>query len=114
MTLWRLAALDPALITAQRDGLCVQLKNWHIQCVDKLRKARSAPNGAISNGTAAGGNAGSGKKSEVDLFPGFKSAIEACQLNWNDYVLPGVVDLQKFHQAWKYSLPKNQEVCSVL
>ena len=31
-----------------------------------------------------------GKLSDVEIFSGFKPAIEACFLNWDDYPLPGV------------------------
>lgn len=41
----------------------------------------------------AGSSSGSGSNKRVtdgDVFPGFKPAIEACQLDWSDYPLPGV------------------------
>lgn len=43
--------------------------------------------------TEAGSSGGSGNTKRVtdgDVFPGFKPAIEACQLDWSDYPLPGV------------------------
>lgn len=85
VTLWRLAALNPALSSDQRSSLCSQLKDWHISTIEKLRKSRNS-NGMNHALQAA---ASTLRKSDIDAFTGFKPAIEACQLEWNDYLLVG-------------------------
>jgi hypothetical protein len=89
--LWRLAALNPTLSPIQRDDLSAQFKDWHIKTIDKVRKARSSnlPGG----GTTI-------KKSDIELFPGFKPSIEACQLTWDDYVIAGVTYVEK-EKMWR-------------
>ena len=48
---------------------------------------RNAP----SNSSGGGGGGGkSGKPSDLELFPGFKPAIEGCTLSWDDYPIQGV------------------------
>ena len=93
VTLWRLAALNPALSTIQRDDLIIQLKDWHIKTIDKVRKGRS---------NMAGGSS-TVKKQDIEIFPGFKPAIEACQLSWDDYYIPGVTFVEKGRRQWRFT-----------
>ena len=95
VTLWRLAALNPALSPIQRDDLSTQLKDWHMLSIDKVRKARG------SNVNANGNTAI--KKSDIEIFPGFKPALEACQLDWCDYVILGVTYVEKHPPHWRFS-----------
>ena len=86
VTLWRLAALDPRLVPSQRQDLCSQLMEWHLATINKVRKAR---------GTNVPGGSNSVKKSDIEIFSGFKSGIEACQMSWDDYDLPGITSRNK-------------------
>ena len=101
MTLWRLAALNPALCTSARTSLCKQLQEFHILTVDKLcNKTR----GNAANSTVAIFN-----RADIDNFSGFKPAIEACHLDWNDYVLRPDANASGFFprpKSWMMSLCK--------
>lgn len=97
VTLWRLAALNPSLIAAQRNDLSLHLSQWQKQCLDRLCRVRQM------NSQTAGGT-GSSQPRAADLeavFPGFRPAIEACQLDWTNLALPdGVADLLKYRSQW--------------
>ncbi|CAL4153708.1 unnamed protein product, partial [Meganyctiphanes norvegica] len=82
VVLWRLAALNPALSPVEREQLIDQFKTWHMRVLDRVAKSKEAGN------TTGGG--GGKKNADIDVFPGFKPACEACLLDWNDYPLPGV------------------------
>lgn len=82
VTLWRLAALHPLLSPAQRDMLARQFREWHAQCIEKVRKGRL--------NLTAQGTATTLKKTEVDCFPGFKPSIEACLLDWVAYPISNI------------------------
>ena len=98
VTLWRLAALNPALSSIQRDDLASQLKDWHIKTIDRVRKGRSA------NMSATNSNI---KKADIEIFSGFKASIEACQLDWKDYPIPGLTYQEnEYHVRWKFSFGK--------
>lgn len=58
-----------------------------------MRKARNSGSGNASNSV---------KKADMENFSGFKPAIEACQLTWNDYPIPGVTYSSKDGQRWHY------------
>ena len=94
MTLWRLAALNPALSPIERDDLDTQIREWHIQTVDKVRKGRP---------TNVGGGNNAVRKADVEVFSGFKPAIEACKLDWCDYVITGVTYQDSYRAYWKFS-----------
>lgn len=96
VTLWRLAALDPALSSSQRSGLCSKLKAWHVLTIEKLCKPRNA-NGISHTLPPVI------KKSDIDAFTGFKMAIEACQLEWSD-LLP--IGSAKSACGWAGSLSR--------
>ncbi|KAJ9580171.1 hypothetical protein L9F63_004188, partial [Diploptera punctata] len=81
--LWRLAALNPGLSPEERELLHKQFRDWHLKIVEKVMKSR-------------GGSCGNNMKNvnsfrnDVEVFTGFKPAIEACYLDWDDYPLPGI------------------------
>ncbi|XP_025100498.1 zinc finger SWIM domain-containing protein 8-like isoform X2 [Pomacea canaliculata] len=93
VALWRLAALNPRLSPVQRQDLCAKFRDWHISTVEKVRKARNSTSGNSSNNV---------KKTDMENFSGFKPAIEACQLTWEDYPIPGVTYSSKDGQRWHY------------
>lgn len=97
VTLWRFAALNPKLSTIQRDDLCAKFKDWHICIIDKVRKAR----GPNVNGP------GSIKKVDIEGFVGFKPAVEACQMDWTEYKIPGVTFPE--HSTWHYTFTRVNE-----
>nr|XP_011443902.2 zinc finger SWIM domain-containing protein 8 [Crassostrea gigas] len=86
VTLWRLSALNPKLSPIQRDDLVVKFREWHISTIEKVKKARSSVNGASNTGM---------KKNDLENFVGFKPSIEACNLEWTDYPIPGVTYSEK-------------------
>ncbi|ESO89038.1 hypothetical protein LOTGIDRAFT_209983 [Lottia gigantea] len=92
VTLWRLGALNPKLSPIQRDDLCTKFKDWHIATIEKVRKARSSSNNSSGNV----------KKNDIENFPGFKPAIEACHLTWEDYPIRGVTYCDKEGSRWVY------------
>lgn len=61
-------------------------------CV-QVRKARNSTSGNTANNI---------KKADMENFSGFKPAIEACQLTWEDYPIPGVTYSSKDGQRWNY------------
>ncbi|OQV21645.1 Zinc finger SWIM domain-containing protein 8 [Hypsibius exemplaris] len=80
-TLWKLAVLNPANTDQDRAVLKAQLTSYHLKCIEKVRKSKSQnPNGqnVPGLGTAL-------RQADIDLFPGFKPAIEVCSLDWKDY-----------------------------
>lgn len=80
VVLWRHAALNPALSPQERGILSNRLKDWHMKTIEKVCKARGGNN-----------NGGNGvRKSDIEIFSGFKLAIEACLLDWEDYLIQGV------------------------
>ncbi|XP_071440539.1 zinc finger SWIM domain-containing protein 8 homolog [Hetaerina americana] len=94
--LWRLAALNPGLSPSERDVLHAQLREWHLKIVEKVTKSRGSTGG--SSGGAGGSNKGAnGFKNEVEVFGGFKPAIEACFLTWDDYQIPGITYSPESH-----------------
>lgn len=80
VTLWRLGALNPKLNPKQRQDMLEQFRDWHISSIEKVKKAR---NNSSSNASGS-------KKGDIENFSGFKPAIEACALTWDDYSIPGV------------------------
>jgi len=93
VTLWRLAALNPSLSLGQRSDLSARLSEWHSQCIERLCKARQ---------TGGPGNQSQPRAVELEaVFPGFRPAMEACQLDWSNLALPGgVADLLKHRIHW--------------
>ncbi|KAB7501706.1 Zinc finger SWIM domain-containing protein 8 [Armadillidium nasatum] len=81
--LWRLAALNPALSPNEREMLMRQFKEWHLKVMEKVAKSKEAGNSNPNNRESKKGG-------DIEVFPGFKPAIEACLLDWDDYPLPGI------------------------
>ena len=56
----------------------------------------------------AGGNS-TIKKSDIEIFSGFKAGIEGTQLDWKDYPIPGLTYMERDRPRWKFSFGKGQE-----
>lgn len=90
VVLWRLAALNPALSSQDRQALLSQLCSWHVKTLERVWKTRS---GGSSSGTAI-------KRADIDVFSGFRPAMEACLLDWNDYPISGVTYHEGGGRRW--------------
>lgn len=87
IVLWRLAALNPGLSPQERDMLHNQFTTWHLKIIEKVTKSRL---GSVANSSHQSSNKTSGHKLDLEVFTGFKPAIEACYLDWEDYPMPGI------------------------
>uniref|UniRef100_A0A1A9W8J2 SWIM-type domain-containing protein n=1 Tax=Glossina brevipalpis TaxID=37001 RepID=A0A1A9W8J2_9MUSC len=83
VVLWRLAALNPGLAPDERDMLHAQFTSWHLKILDRVVKCRIIPS---SYNNKHQQNA----RSDAEMFVGFKPAIEACYLDWEEYPIVGV------------------------
>lgn len=54
-----------------------------MKIMEKVSKSRSSSNQSNNKG-------GGGFKMDMEVFTGFKPAIEACYLDWDDYPMPGI------------------------
>ncbi|XP_037921844.1 zinc finger SWIM domain-containing protein 8-like, partial [Hermetia illucens] len=88
VVLWRLAALNPGLAPDERDMLHAQFTAWHLKILDKVAKSR------MLNSVSYNSKYNNNLRSDAELFVGFKPAIEACYLDWEDYPIPGVTHTQ--------------------
>ncbi|XP_032671069.1 zinc finger SWIM domain-containing protein 8 isoform X2 [Odontomachus brunneus] len=90
VVLWRLASLNPGLSPAEREMLHAQFMTWHLKIIDKVTKSRGS---SVSHNSHNRNNSGMQKdslKHDVAVFTGFKPALEACYLDWDEYILPGI------------------------
>ncbi|XP_024943377.1 zinc finger SWIM domain-containing protein 8 isoform X1 [Cephus cinctus] len=89
VVLWRLAALNPGLSPSEREILHGQFTAWHMKIIDKVTKSRGS---SVSHNLHNRNNSGSQNslKTDLEVFTGFKSALEACYLDWEEYTLPGI------------------------
>lgn len=85
--LWRLASLNPGLAPEERDMLHAQFTTWHLKILDRVTKCR-VQSSSYSNKHSQH------IRSDAELFTGFKPAIEACYLDWEDYPIMGVTHTQ--------------------
>ncbi|KAF8796402.1 Zinc finger SWIM domain-containing protein 8 [Argiope bruennichi] len=90
VVLWRLAALNPALSPQDRQTLFGQLRCWHMKTLERVWKTRSSN----SNSTS------SIKRADIEVFPGFRPAMEGCLLDWSDYPIPGVTYAEGGGRRW--------------
>ncbi|XP_044262836.1 zinc finger SWIM domain-containing protein 8 homolog [Tribolium madens] len=92
VVLWRLAALNPGLAPQERDMLHSQFTTWHMKILEKVSKCRNSSQG--------GGNKSGTLKMDLEVFTGFKPAIEACYLDWDDYPMPGITYTQDINPMY--------------
>lgn len=112
VVLWRLAALNPGLAPDERDMLHAQFTAWHLKILDRIVKCR-VQSSSYSNKHQQH------LRSDAELFIGFKPAIEACYLDWEDYPIMGITHTQDtnpmYHcpfTCFKHSDPKNDIISS--
>lgn len=85
--LWRLAALNPGLAPDERDMLHAQFTAWHLKILDRIVKCRVQSSSYSSKHQQH-------LRTDAELFVGFKPAIEACYLDWEDYPILGITHTQ--------------------
>ncbi|XP_075215319.1 zinc finger SWIM domain-containing dorado [Lycorma delicatula] len=102
VVLWRLAALNPGISPEERKMLQQQFKDWHLKIVDKIKsRGVTGPSTTTTTTTVSGNHHGgssssAGTSSKVtsctglEVFGGFRPAIEACCMDWDDYQIPGI------------------------
>ncbi|XP_071492613.1 zinc finger SWIM domain-containing protein 8-like [Diadema antillarum] len=89
VTLWRLAALNPINSRQDRGGHEQEFRKWHLQVIEKARKSRG-PSHCWTGGGGGGANNNNLRRVDIEVFAGFKPAIEACMLDWSDFPIEGV------------------------
>ncbi|CAH1101597.1 unnamed protein product [Psylliodes chrysocephalus] len=94
--LWRLAALNPGLAPAERDMLHSQFTTWHMKILEKVSKCRNTTSSTQSHYSKNS----SSLKMDLEVFTGFKPAIEACYLDWDDYPMPGITYTQDINPMY--------------
>ncbi|XP_075158821.1 zinc finger SWIM domain-containing dorado [Haematobia irritans] len=83
VVLWRLAALNPGLAPDERDMLHAQFTAWHLKILDRVVKCRIMPSSYNNKHQQ-------NMRSDAEMFVGFKPAIEACYLDWEEYPIAGI------------------------
>ncbi|KAG8193595.1 hypothetical protein JTE90_000229 [Oedothorax gibbosus] len=91
--LWRLAGLNPALSPQDRQTLFGQLRLWHMKTLERVWKTRSSS-------TSSSNNTNTIKRADIEVFPGFRPAMEGCLLDWSDYPIPGVTYAEGGGRRW--------------
>ncbi|XP_053685785.1 zinc finger SWIM domain-containing protein 8 homolog [Sabethes cyaneus] len=87
VVLWRLASLNPGLAPDERDMLHAQFTSWHLKILDRVAKNMVASSSHSSKQQQ-------NLRNDAELFAGFKPAIEACYLDWEDYPIEGITHTQ--------------------
>ncbi|XP_068989198.1 zinc finger SWIM domain-containing protein 8 homolog isoform X2 [Neodiprion pinetum] len=89
VVLWRLAALNPGLSPSEREMLHGQFTAWHMKIIDKITKSRGS---SVSHNSHNRNNSSiqNSLRTDLEVFTGFKPALEACYLDWEEYTLPGI------------------------
>ncbi|CAN7993338.1 unnamed protein product [Ixodes hexagonus] len=86
VVLWRLAALNPALSPQDRRDFFVQMGEWHVKTLERVCKVRAGSSAVGAGGPIMGG----ARRSDLDVFTGFKPSLEACLLDWTDYPIESI------------------------
>ena len=93
VSLWKLAALNPCISPAERGTLRKKLVEYHQTVIEKVQANQGGATGSVVKPV----NPRTGRPSDLELFSGFKPAIEACGLGWQDYPIAGVTFGQNSH-----------------
>lgn len=83
-----MAALNPGLAPDERDLLHAQFTTWHLKILDRVTKC-------MVTSTSHNSRQQQNLRNDTELFTGFKPAIEACYLDWEDYPIPGITHSQE-------------------
>uniref|UniRef100_A0A915PV92 SWIM-type domain-containing protein n=1 Tax=Setaria digitata TaxID=48799 RepID=A0A915PV92_9BILA len=102
--LWRLAALNPRLSSFEREQLTSFIQIYHRNAVERIWKyicflanpeasvSSHATNFVMSVVDRQGQRlSAENARFTADLFPGFLSALRACQISWNNTSIDGVL-----------------------
>lgn len=76
--LWRLAGLNPSASQSERRKLSRKFFDWHLAILKKHCSISE-------NAGFSGANPQTNRRNLLELFPGFKSALEGCQIEWQDW-----------------------------
>ncbi len=102
VVLWRLVALNPSLSPVDGKVFFNQLHDWHVKTLERVMKMRSTNN---NNSNSTNGV----KKSDIEVFPGFKPAMEGCLMDWSDYPIPGITYYSGYSSRW-YTPPVHAHI----
>ena len=97
VTLWKLAALNPCISPKERSLLKQRLKDYHNIVIEKIQANQTNPASAQRSRKTT---------MDLELFPGFKPAIEACMLDWDDYPIPDVTFGHNSHYLTPFAVFK--------
>ena len=100
VTLWKLAALNPCISPKERNMLRERLVDYHNTAIGQILANQQN----VSNSSSSSKNGR--KSSDLEMFPGFKSAIEACMLDWEDDPIPGVTYGHNSHYLCPFAVFK--------
>ncbi|XP_054168196.1 zinc finger SWIM domain-containing protein 8-like [Oppia nitens] len=90
--LWRLVALNPALSPSDAKMFYNLLHDWHLKTVERVLKMRTTMNNGNTTNNI--------KKSDIDVFTGFKPAMEGCLMDWSDYPIAGITYFGNRPNRW--------------
>ncbi|RZF44726.1 hypothetical protein LSTR_LSTR000678 [Laodelphax striatellus] len=94
VVLWRLAALNPGITPHERQTLQQQFKDWNSKIINKIKTRSVTTTSSSSSSSHHAGNSSAANARPsypgLEVFAGFKPAIEACALDWEDYQIPEV------------------------
>lgn len=109
VVLWRLAALSPKLSQMDRDQIRGQFIEWHLAVLETYK----SKNQGLS-ASAVSGNQHSSRRQQADLdvFAGFKPAIEACDLSWANYRLDSRLCVET--ERISHAEPCSGQQCSII
>ncbi|XP_039277484.1 zinc finger SWIM domain-containing protein 8 isoform X2 [Nilaparvata lugens] len=90
VVLWRLAALNPGITPHERRTLQQQFNDWNAKIINKIKTRSVTTTSSSSSSHNAANQASRQSFPGLEVFAGFKPAIEACALDWEDYQIPEV------------------------
>lgn len=73
--LWRLTVLNPRLRLKEKEEFYELIKSWHFKIMKTIFEQHRDDDTIIN---------------DLDKHPGFKSALKACLMSWDDYPIPEI------------------------
>lgn len=98
VSLWKLACLNPCLSSIDRENFFQQLQEYHIKTIEQVWKLK--PHNFNVNGNNNGH-----KKPDYENFSGFKPAMRACLLDWDDSHFPNIIFSKGPARSWYSPCP---------